>query len=170
MDEEFRSWRRQARSYFEKRVPDPGLVDELVHETCVRAWMTRTRRGCQFALPWLFGIGWRLLADHRRQHYRLDAQRAACPVEALPSFGRESTIAIGVRRYALSRVLRALEQAVEELPDNWAPIVRSRLEGETCAVIGERLGLSENSVKLRLHRCRRNLRTRMMQLLEREED
>ena len=135
------------------RVVDcPETADDAAQEAIVRAW--RHHESCRKPEQ---PFGWLRRIAHN------EAVRAACrcPNEVLLSEPR-STQNAGLAdddaledRLLFGRILGTLTQADRELA--WLRYY----EDLTCARLAERLGLSEATVKVRLHRLRQKLRQRM---------
>ena len=127
-------------------------ADEAAQEAIVRAWRHRDRcRQPERPLGWL------------RQIAHNEAVRVACrrprevlmdePV-ALPD-GRTDETEVLENRLLFGAILGTLSRADQEL-------ARLRyFEDLTCATLADHLGLSEATVKVRLHRLRRRLRQRL---------
>src|SRR5579863_6616292 len=54
---------------YARRRADASLVEDVVEETFLIAWRALDRVPAQ-ALPWLYGIAWRVLANQRRGERR----------------------------------------------------------------------------------------------------
>jgi RNA polymerase sigma-70 factor, ECF subfamily len=130
----------------------PETADEAAQEAIVRAW--RHRESCrQPEKP----HGWLRRIAHN------EAVRLACrrPNEVLVDEplaapdGRTDEEDALENRLLFSAILGTLSQADQEL-------ARLRYyEDLTCATLADHLGLSEATVKVRLHRLRRRLRQRL---------
>jgi RNA polymerase sigma-70 factor, ECF subfamily len=130
----------------------PETADEAAQEAIVRAW--RHRESCrQPEKP----HGWLRRIAHN------EAVRVACrrPNEVLVDeplaapTGRTDEEDALENRLLFSAILGTLSQADQEL-------ARLRYyEDLTCATLADHLGLSEATVKVRLHRLRRRLRQRL---------
>jgi RNA polymerase sigma-70 factor (ECF subfamily) len=135
------------------RVVDcPETADDAAQEAIVRAWCHR--ESCRMPEQ---PFGWLRRIAHN------EAVRAACrrPNEVLVSEPRSTQNAALADdatledRLLFGRILGTLSQADQELA--WLRYY----EDLTCARLAERLGLSEATVKVRLHRLRQKLRQRM---------
>jgi RNA polymerase sigma factor (sigma-70 family) len=133
-------------------VGNPETADDAAQEAIVRAWRHRDRcRQPERPFGWL------------RRIARNEAVRAACrrPNEvlvdeplAVPD-GRSEETELVEDRLLFSEILATLSHADQEL-------ARLRYyEDFTCAALADHFGLSEATVKVRLHRLRRRLRQRM---------
>jgi RNA polymerase sigma factor (sigma-70 family) len=129
-------------------------ADEAAQEAIVRAWRHRDRcRQPERPFAWL------------RQIAHNEAVRVACcrPSEvltdepvALPD-GRTDETEVLENRLLFGAILGTLSRADQEL-------ARLRyFEDLTCATLADHLGVSEATVKVRLHRLRRRLRQRLEQ-------
>jgi RNA polymerase sigma-70 factor, ECF subfamily len=135
------------------RVVDcPDTADEAAQEAIVRAW--RHRDSCHRPEQ---PFGWLRRIAHN------EAVRAASrsPKEVLveePLGAQNGGLAVDDAledRLLFARILGTLSEADRELA--WLRYY----EDLTCATLAERLGLSEATVKVRLHRLRQRLRQRM---------
>jgi RNA polymerase sigma-70 factor, ECF subfamily len=130
----------------------PDTADEAAQEAIVRAW--RHRESCrQPEKP----LGWLRRIAHN------EAVRVACrrPNEVLvdeplaASGGRTDDSDALENRLLFSGILCTLSEADQEL-------ARLRyFEDLTCATLADHFGLSEATVKVRLHRLRKRLRQRL---------
>jgi RNA polymerase sigma-70 factor (ECF subfamily) len=136
----------QLVAYHLRRVSNRGDVDDLVAETFLVAWrrLDDVPAGSD-ALPWLYAVARRTLANHRRREDRRSAlteQLRSRPV---------------VRQDASSPEAAALTAAAwNELPERdrelLALIAWEGLEVDQVALA---LDCSRNAVRIRLHRARR---------------
>ena len=133
-------------------VGNPETADEAAQEAVLRAWRHRDRcRQPEQPFGWL------------RRIARNEAVRAACrkpnevlveePPPAPPGLKNEAELVED--RLLFSDILGTLSKADQEL-------ARLRYyEDFTCAALADYFGMSEATVKVRLHRLRRRLRQRM---------
>jgi RNA polymerase sigma-70 factor, ECF subfamily len=133
-------------------VGNPETADDAAQEAVVRAWRHRDRcRQPEQPLGWL------------RRIARNEAVRAACrrpnevlvdePLATLSGPKNESELVED--RLLFSGILGTLSHADQEL-------ARLRYyEDFTCAALADYFGMSEATVKVRLHRLRRKLRQRL---------
>ena len=130
----------------------PEVADEAAQEAIVRAW--RHQGGCRRPEA---PLGWLRRIAHN------EAVRVACrrPNEVLVDEplasrdGRSDDADAVENRLLFSAILGTLSKADQELA------LLRYYEDLTCAKLAEHLGLSEATVKVRLHRLRRRLRQRL---------
>jgi RNA polymerase sigma-70 factor (ECF subfamily) len=132
-------------------VGSPDVADEAAQEAILRAW--RHRDSCRRQdqpLAWLRRIARNeaMRAVGRRPNEVLVAE----PFYAEPHQETEDPL---VERLVVTEALATLSQADRELAH------LRYYEDLTCATLAERCGLSEATVKVRLHRLRQRLRQTM---------
>lgn len=159
--ERFRAlWREHApavRAYAARRVEDPQSADDVLSETFLVCW----RRlgavpGGGAALPWLYGVARKVLANQRRSRRRADRLRAR--LEAAQAVAAQA----GDSEAAAAALVAA---ATARLPELDREVLRLALwEGLDYRQIGAVLGRSENAVAVRMHRARRALRVELDRL------
>jgi len=129
---------------------DRSIAEDLVQETMLRAWRSRTElRDAAAARPWLFTIV-------RREHARLH-ERKRLPLVDLDDIvaRQEPELAAGED----DPQILDLRRAILTLPDEYRePLVLQVLGGFSTGEIAEELGLSVSAVLTRLFRARNRLR------------
>ncbi|MEV4169947.1 sigma-70 family RNA polymerase sigma factor [Nonomuraea sp. NPDC049709] len=139
---------RPLLGYALRRCPDPDDAADVVAETFMIAWrrVEEIPEGDEARL-WLFGVARKVLANQRRgerRHERrtaaLRAQLAAAPLVARPP---------GEDLSQMGRVFRALPESDREL---LALVAWEQLDPRQIAKV---LGVSANTVRVRLYRARR---------------
>lgn len=143
----YREHRAAVLSYLVRRVDDPADAADLLADVFLVAWrrIGDVPTG-DAARPWLYGVARRTLANHRRGARRRSdlARELRAHLADTPAPG---TAAVDVVR------------ALASLPELDREIVRLRsCEGLSHADIGLVIGLSEPTVRVRLHRVRQRLR------------
>jgi RNA polymerase sigma-70 factor (ECF subfamily) len=144
----------RLRPFFRRRIPDKGVVEDLVQETLLRVYDARSRfaKGAD-VMPWVFTIARRLLIDRARlkrfEVVALDPDRCACGVA--PQAIVESI-----------EIARFLEQALSRLPaDQRTAFELVRCRGMSVAEAAARVGATRAAVRLRTHRATRALRAEL---------
>ncbi|GAB2560608.1 RNA polymerase sigma factor [Kribbella endophytica] len=130
-------------AYYLRRVTNHGDVDDLVAETFLVAWRKLDAVPAD-ALPWLYAVARRTLANYRRREDRRSAlteQLRAAPV-AQTSSGPE----------AAALTAAAWNELPERDRELLSLIAWEGLEVDQVAVA---LDCSRNAVRIRLHRARR---------------
>lgn len=134
------------------RTHDAALSEDLTSSVFEKAWRSRKsfQGGSQRA--WLYRIAHNVLIDHWRKQQSVPNDDVEKLQEA-PTVDDAST--------QLDRVLlvQRLQQAVHKLPDPMKQVVYLRfIEGLSARQVGQRLGLSENNVRIIQYRALRKLR------------
>jgi RNA polymerase sigma-70 factor, ECF subfamily len=148
--------------YFERRLRDPALAQDMAQDVLVRLWVARERYApLGRCAQYLFTIA--------RNHLfnRLDAM-ARRPSSAPLDAAKESVFR-ALPRTASSEdaavaawVAAEVQRAVEELPPDLRVVVKlSRLEGLRYVEIAEHLGIAVGTVKSRMHTAVSRLRERL---------
>lgn len=132
--------------YLRRRLPDGSVIEETAQEVFVVAWRRRSDVP-DHALPWLYGVARRLLANTRR------ARRSAPALVQLDDDRRQTgTDDAHETLLDVRNALHALSHGDQEI---------LRLVGWerlTLAEAAVTLGCSRATAKVRLHRARRRLR------------
>ena len=128
-----------------RRTATPADAEDVAAETFVVAWRRLDRvPDLDAALPWLFGVARKVIANQRRassRRGRLEQRIAELPQVAEP-------LVLGA---AGSPALLALERLH---PQDQELLKLVAWEGLSHAEIAEVLGISANAVAIRLHRAR----------------
>ena len=136
-------------AYALRRTTDDADAEDVTAETFVIAWRRREQVPDSAALPWLYAVARRLLANQRRGHdrrLRLLA-RLADQFPSTRSVPSQSEV-----------VLAALGQLQ---PDDQELLRLVAWEELTRAEIARVLDITPNAVRIRLHRARMRLRHEM---------
>jgi RNA polymerase sigma factor (sigma-70 family) len=132
--------------YLLRRVGNRDDARDLVAETFVVAWrrLTDVPAGSE-ALPWLYAVARRLLANHRRSEHRRIALADRLRDEPFDQGGLSSD----------PEGKAIATQAWRELSDQDRELLSlTAWEGLDTAQIAVVLGCSRNAVRIRLHRAR----------------
>lgn len=133
-------------------VRDPAQAEDVVQETFIRAYEHLDGfRGASSLSTWLYRIACnRALGEcRRRRGERLDERMKSLPGEAETPRYDDETVA---------RMRRALDLLA---PDERALVALFYEEELSVAEIARIAGLTENNVKVKLHRIRRRIRLHM---------
>jgi RNA polymerase sigma factor (sigma-70 family) len=132
-------------------------AEEIVADTLLVAWRRRQHMpGGADAIPWLYGVARRLVANQRRgQGRRRRLERVLEPLTRPTVDPGELAEAADMTRavVAASRRLREDDQEILRL---------AAWEGLSHRQIAVSLGCSENAAALRLHRARQRLREEVL--------
>jgi RNA polymerase sigma-70 factor (ECF subfamily) len=132
---------------------DPGVAEDVVQETLLRAWRSLDSLDDDGAAkPWLLTIA-------RREHARLHERRKleTVDVDALEAAGDPALAANDEQE---SGDIRA---AILSLPEDYRePLVLQVLMGYSTDEIAQHLGLTSGAVLTRLCRARQRLRSRVL--------
>lgn len=128
---------------------DRSVAEDVVQETLIRAWKSRTELKDPAATrPWLLTIV-------RREHARL-YERKRLPTVDVDEPGIQADPALASDG---DEGLDDLRRAIMKLPDEYRePLVMQVLGGLSTTEIGKELGLSQPAVLTRLFRARNKLR------------
>jgi RNA polymerase sigma-70 factor (ECF subfamily) len=144
--------------YLARRI-GPETADDLVAETFVTA-LTQRRRydpARSAVRPWLYGIATNLLRRHLRQERRGYLATARLAAQDRPGEGHDGRVADRVD--ADARV-RALAAALAGLPSRDRDVLLlTSWAGLDSTEVAEALGIPVGTVRSRLHRARKSLRT-----------
>ena len=107
-------------------------------------------------MPWLYGIATHVCLDHLRQRARQASRRSELDPERLPAPDRAPSAGLLAEQEDMSTCVQAY---VGELSDGYrAALLMHDVHGLKSREIAELLGDSTGSVKIRLHRARKQLR------------
>jgi RNA polymerase sigma-70 factor, ECF subfamily len=144
--------------YIASMVRDTAEAEDVLQDVMLRASRGYAELHAEQALTgWLYQIATHACVDHlRRRARRLPVETwteldelVACD-DSLPSLDQR------VERQQMSS---CVQQLLERLPDPYrSVIILCDVEGLTAPEIGELLGLTLTTVKIRIHRARRQLR------------
>jgi RNA polymerase sigma-70 factor (ECF subfamily) len=136
--------------YLYRQTRDNARAEDLLQGTLLQIHRARGTfiSGSQ-VLPWAFAIARRLLIDELRRTKR-DVVAAALPVDEMVPVGRDS-VSDAVEAEELAR---AMHGELSRLPVSQRTAFELvRFDGLSHAEAAETLGVTANSVKLRVHRA-----------------
>jgi RNA polymerase sigma-70 factor (ECF subfamily) len=141
------------RSYVGRRIASPSDADDIVSEVFTIAWRRLDVVPPDGpALPWLYTVARRTLANHRRGSCR---RRALGDRLASVAGGGEPPDTSGDGWAAVDEVRTALDAL---RPSDRDLLVLALTDDRPRQEIASLLGISQNAVTIRLHRARRALR------------
>jgi RNA polymerase sigma-70 factor (ECF subfamily) len=146
-------WRYLARQV------EAAQAEDLVAETFLTAWTARSdyRPARGTARAWLFGIAVNLLRRHHRSQAQQQRLSRRLSGHSMHVDGAEDRVA---ERLDARTRLAGLAAAIAELPDGDREVLLlNSLAGLDTREIATALGIPEGTVRSRLHRVRRGLRT-----------
>jgi RNA polymerase sigma-70 factor, ECF subfamily len=150
--------------YVERRL-GRDEADDVAAETFLEAFRQRERYDVDrpYARPWLYGIATNLVGRHRRQEvarYRAMARSAAEPAASAADTSTDR-VADGVADRLTARAAQpALVRALGRLsPGDRDVVLLLALAQLGHAEVAEALGIPVGTVRSRLHRARRQLRS-----------
>jgi len=135
-----------------RRVRDAAEAEDVLAETFAVAWRRRDSIPDP-ALPWLFGVARRVLANRRRTERRADQLAARLASEPPPAVADPSEL-VACRAAVLA--------AFAELSETDREVLRVvAWDGLDPAEAARVLGCSRAALKVRLHRARRKLERKL---------
>lgn len=146
----FQAHHAQVLAYALRRTATPADAEDVAAETFVVAWRRRDSIPTD-ALPWLYGVARRVLANQRRSTMRRLRLVARWRPEPAPVMAGESD---GPAQAALARLR----------PDDQELLRLVAWEELSHAQIATVLGVSVNAVAIRLHRARRRFENEFRRL------
>jgi RNA polymerase sigma-70 factor, ECF subfamily len=144
---------RPLLAYALRRTDEAADAEDVVAETMLVAWRRqRDLPAGEDAIPWLYGVARRVLANQRRSRARRRRLE-----RLLQPLLRQSTHQEEIEP------VDAVIAATRRLPPSDQEVLRlAAWENLSHAQIGTVLGCSENAATLRLHRARRRLREELL--------
>ena len=145
------------RGWFRGRVRDPELVDDLCQETFLRALrgFSRLRDPARFS-AWLYRTAENLLRDHfRRKGRRGDKVVFTGALE-----GADDGVSVEERLDQHEDAERLLAHVAKLPPRYREPLLLRHAQELSYSEISELLGITENTVRVRIFRARQMLRER----------
>lgn len=148
----------QILRYVRSVVRNPDEAEDLTQETFLRAYRARdSLRDPDAMLPWLYSVATHVCLDRLRQRTRQARTRSDVDPEAVSPPDPAPSVGLGVEQEDMSTCVEAY---VSELSDSYrAVLLMHDVNGLTAREIAELLGDSAGSVKIRLHRARKQLQS-----------
>lgn len=137
--------------YAERRAASSDASD-VVAETFLTAWRRADDIPSEpHALPWLYGVARRVLANQRRGSQR----RSQLHDRLLQEYAGDD---VSVCRLESADQFQRVAKAMDDLSESDAELIRlTAWEGMTPGEIAESMGIEPNAARQRLHRARRRL-------------
>jgi RNA polymerase sigma-70 factor (ECF subfamily) len=148
-----------------KYLKDSDAAHEVAQEALLRAFRYRhSFLGKARFTTWLYRIAATTALMHLRRTWRR-RQVPFLPLDEAPSLLHQCSAHPSPEELASRAELRAqCDRAVAEMGPNYQPVFRLRfVEGFSDLEVAQKLGLSRNAVKLRVHRARAHVRRRLAQ-------
>ena len=139
-------------AFARRRVDGRGAADDVVAETFAVAWRRRDALPDP-ALPWLYGVARRVIANHRRSEDR--RARLGERLASQPQAGTSDPAALVGGR---ERVLAAFARLTEPQREVLRLVAWDGLDTKSAARV---LGCSPAAFRVRLHRARRELKKQL---------
>ncbi len=154
---EFEGHRPAVTRYIHYLVHDAAEAEDLTQEVFLRAYSRREMlRDAQALESWLFQIATHASIDRMRQRARAAERHVNEPVEDLPIADQTRPSALTVLQQA--EMCDCVQRYVARLSDAYkAVLLMHDADGLTAVEIAELLKLPLTTVKMRLHRARRQL-------------
>ena len=146
----------QILRYVRSVVRDAAEAEDLTQETFLRAYRARNSlRDRDAMLPWLYSVATHVCLDRLRQRTRHAQARSDLDPEGVSPPDPDPSAGQLVEQEEMSECVEAY---VSEFSDAYrAVLLMHDVKGLTAREIGELLGDSTGSVKIRLHRARKQL-------------
>jgi len=140
-----------------------SLRDDLVQEAACEAWRCRSllrdpERFSSFVRTISRRLRYKALRGDSRRSFASLQDNLDEVEERLVGGKSEQVLRVGSQSCETRWLLGQLDGAMQTLSALNGQLTRSYYEGFSCAELAERYGLEEESVKVRLYRCRRKLR------------
>jgi RNA polymerase sigma-70 factor (ECF subfamily) len=153
-----------------KKVQDPDLADDLVQDTLLAAIQSSGAAsafgGRSTFRVWLTGILKHKIIDAYRDRSRtvsmtLESDDGEGDYEATQQAGDDTADSLHCQPQNVAETRQLLfhvDAALREMPSGIAEVFTAReIDGESTAELGQRLGISEANVWVRVHRARKAL-------------
>lgn len=146
-------------AFVNRRLRDSDGSEEVVSDTFFEVWRGASRfEGKSQVSTWIFGIATFKCREAQRARSRLKRSSViSTPDEQLANYPDQRD---PEARLIARDELRWAKHRLDDLPDGQRKVVElTAVDGESADAVAERLSLSTGTVKSRLSRARRQLRT-----------
>lgn len=156
--DEIEQYRTRLTRYVRYLVRDAGEAEDLTQEALLRAHRERSTLRDPAALEsWLYRIATHVSLDTLRKRARTSERRVDTPIEELPIADRISPSPLTVIQQ--TEMSECVERHVAHLSDAYKSVLLMHdADGLTSEEIAHLLQLPLTTVKMRLHRARRQLK------------
>ena len=152
MENWYKKYYSGIRGFVEKRIDDPGLVEEIVHDILLAGFNSLpTFKGECSEFSWLCGIAKHKIIDYYRKKKIKTILFSACPI-----FEEIADKALTPERDCLKNELKSeIKKTFEEIGEGYKKILRLKyVEGWKIEQIAEQLELSVKAVESKLMRAK----------------
>jgi RNA polymerase sigma-70 factor (ECF subfamily) len=155
--DEMEQYRPALTRYLQYLVRDAAEAEDLAQETFVRAYRQRSTLRDPAALEsWLYQIATHVCIDRLRQRARTVERQVDAPIEDLPIADRKRPSPLAIVQQ--TEMSECVQRYVANLSDAYkAVLLLHDADGLTADEIARLLQLPLTTVKMRLHRARRQL-------------
>lgn len=155
---------RSVEAYIYARVRDIHLTEDLMQEVALAAQANFDHFDPEREFTaWLLGIARNKIADHWRV-------QSGSPISIHPETERLLRMASQDLAEEISERHAVMRDCVGQLPEHLQTILHAHyIEGDPLTAIADRMQLKLTTVKVRLHRIRKQLRHCMLQKLNRND-
>jgi len=146
-------------AFVHRRLRDPDGAEEVVSDTFFEVWRGAARfEGKSRVSTWIFGIATFKCREAQRAQSRLKRSSViATPDEQLSAYADQRDTEA---RLIARDELRWTKHRLNDLPEGQRKVVElTAVDGESAEDVADQLSLSTGTVKSRLSRARRQLRT-----------
>lgn len=151
------SSRARVRAIAMRILGDSAEAEDVSQETYVRAHRAfGTLRDDGAALAWIGRIAHHTAVDHLR--VRIRQRRVEDIADDAARASRPDDLALSAERRAF------VHEALRALPEPHRRVLELQAEGLTAAQIAQHLGIAVGTVESRLHRARRSLKQRLIDI------
>lgn len=149
---------QQIYRYCFRRTTDRELAEDLTSIVFLEAWRRRAKIELSTAteLPWLYGIAANVLRNQRRKQRRYRAALARMPRQREEDDLAADAVERVTEQQRLARLMKKLESLPQVEQDALSLCAWENLSPKEVSVA---LGIPEGTVRTRLHRARKRLRT-----------
>ena len=152
--------------YLQRFLSD-SQAEDLAQEVFIKADKgLDTFRGEASPKTWLYRIATNTLLDFlRSKSHHTDQSIIHIPVQELEKVADPTSVDLSLEQGSIRNEMNTcIKEFIQRLPENYSTVlVLSDLEGYTNQEVADILGLSLETVKIRLHRARARLKTELSQ-------